>query len=63
MIHVSHSFWRVLIVVGTAVIMLMLAEVAAAEDKLDREALQPPSPIEKAIAPPSGIAPTLHRAG
>jgi hypothetical protein len=41
--------------------MLMLAEVAAAEDKLDREALQPPSPIEKAIDPTSGIGPPPHR--
>ncbi len=57
MLHVSHTTWKLLILGGSALVLLMLAEVAAARTALDRGALQQPTPIEEAIDPTWDLRP------
>ena len=57
MLHVSHTTWKLLILGGSALVLLMLAEVAAARGELDRGALQTPAPVEEAIDPTSDLRP------
>lgn len=61
MLHISHSTWKILILLGAGLIMLMLAEVAAAREGPARAELRPTCPVEKVVGSTSDIRPAPCR--